>query len=138
MDEFIISAIPKIKDVHPIKLFIPPDYPPVVINLNFILKGGTFYSPHSIYLSANNDMFDNNLSYTLSASISGVIHIKQISAVLISEFNYNEHYIFFNLPQIPKTSGFFDIIVENEAGYGTLTTSINSEISAGVQIVDIY
>jgi hypothetical protein len=42
--------------------------------------------------------------------------------ITVPEFNlFNENFLSFDLPQIPKKSGYIDVIVENEAGYGILT-----------------
>lgn len=137
-DHFIISAIPNIRNVNPKKIFVFNQAFSALTETNIVLRGGTFFTPQYVYLSASDSTMFNNLSvYTLSSHISGHLYTSTISAVLIPEFSYTEHYLDINLPNIPNAVGFFDIIVQNEAGYGSLLTSLNPEISSGIQVLEI-
>jgi hypothetical protein len=137
-DEFIISAVPSIKNINPLKIFIFNQTLSSLTQTNVTLKGGTFYVPQYVYLSAsNNNMFDNTSIYTLSTVITGQVHTIQISAILVPEFSYVENYITFKLPQIPNTTGTIDVIVQNEAGHGNLLTSLNYSLTSGIQVLEI-
>ena len=43
--------------------------------------------------------------------------------VKLSSFYFTENEVFFTLPHIPRAIGNFDIIIENEAGYGKMVNS---------------
>ena len=69
-------------------------------------------------------MFDNLTHFNpFSANSRMSIIYPAFSAILIPEFTVeSDKIITFTFPQRPKTEGFIDIIAENEAGYGKLTT----------------
>jgi hypothetical protein len=104
-------------------------------NVNFTIQGGSFFEIKNIYLSASNELMFDNIVYNNPFS-----NIKNLSAnnpgfygLLLPEFTYSENYIYFTLPQLPKTTGFIDVIIENEAGYGKLTNS--PLLSSGINVL---
>lgn len=136
IDRFTIKAKPSLKNINKDELFILNSLLSSTLNLDFIAKGGTFFQLKNVYLSANDEnMFDG---VTFFDPFSGIKNLSAenvpFKAVLLPEFSYNENYIFFTLTQIPKTGGFFDVIVENEAGYGKLTMS--PLVSSGVKVIN--
>ena len=138
IDNFIIYAKPSLKAVNKEIISLLSPLLSSVINLDFIIKGGTFFNLLNVYLSADSDlMFDGVTFYN---PFSGIKNLSAqnlgFSAFLLPEFSYNENYVFFSLTQFPKTSGYFDVIVENEAGYGKLTTS--PYVSSGIQVIKKY
>lgn len=136
IDYFTIYAKPSLKAVNKDILFLLNPVLSSTVDLNFIIKGGTFFSLLNVYLSSNDkSMFSGVTFYN---PFSGIKNLSAqnvgFSAVLLPEFSYNENYVFFTLPEFPKTSGVFDVIVENEAGYGKLTTS--PYVSSGIQVIN--
>ena len=122
-EQFFIKAKPTLTDVKPYTIVIVS--PPLESTqiLDIIVKGKPFFNLKNIYLSASNEqMFDG---ITLYDPFSSVLKLSAknlpFNGVKIPIFTYLENYISFTLPQTPKTEGYFDIIVENEAGYGKLT-----------------
>jgi len=123
-EEFFIYAKPNITGIQPDTLYLNNSAFFNNQNVEFLIQGKDLKRLTGVYLSASDiNMFDN-LYY-----INTFSNIKNLSAdnppfsgVIVPIFIYKENYIAFNLPQIPKTVGFFDVIVENEAGYAKLTT----------------
>jgi len=134
-DYFTIYAKPSLKAVDSdVWILLYPELSSLS-NLNFIIKGGPFFKILNVYLSANNkSMFDD---FTFYNPFSGIKNLSSenigFSATLLPSFSYSENYILFMLPQHPNNSGFFDVIVENEAGYGKLTNS--PYVSSGIQVI---
>ena len=121
-ESFTISARPQIQQINPYKAIINQISS---TNINVEIFGKSFLDIKNIYLSASNDGMFSSFSYynpfsailSLSSKYSGFL------GVLVPTFTiFNENYLSFNLPEIPLTSGFLDIIIENEAGYGKVTT----------------
>jgi hypothetical protein len=134
-ESFTIRAKPALKNINKSIFNILSLSLSSFLSLDFILKGGPFFQLRNVYLSASNqNMFDG---ITFFNPFSGVKNLSaenpEFNAVLLSEFFYNENYVFFTLPQIPQVGGFFDVIIENEAGYGRLTTS--PLVSSGVEVI---
>ena len=123
-EELIISAKPHITAATPHTLSLANSSFFTNKNLEFLITGKDLQNIKALYLSASNIiMFDN---VTL---IDSFLQIKNLSSenlpfsgIIIPIFIYTSKYIMFQLPQIPNTIGFFDIIVENEAGYSKLTS----------------
>jgi hypothetical protein len=139
-DRFIISAKPSLKNANPANLFLLNPTFSANQNLDFVIKGGTFFDLRNVYLSASNPLMFNNITYY--NPFSGIKNLSAnnigFSAFLLSEFSYSENFISFTLPYIPKSNGFFDIIVENEAGYGKLSNTTVSSLTAGIRVIQIY
>jgi hypothetical protein len=124
MEEFFIYAKPHIGDVIPYTIALQPTSFPLQTNLTFNLIG-SFLNVKNIYLSSNNiDIFDGNISYfnpfsavkNLSSNNAGFSGIRVIDYIV----NDNKH-VTLTSPFNFLTSGFIDIIVENEAGFGVLS-----------------
>jgi len=138
IDYFTIYARPSLKAVNKKLLFLLSPLLSSTVNLDFIIKGGTFFNLSNVYLSSNDEnMFSGVTFYNPFSAVKNLsAQYIGFSAVLLPEFSYNENYVFFTLPEMPKASGFFDVIVENEAGYGKLTTS--PYVSSGIQVIKYY
>lgn len=152
-DRFFIYAKPKLVDIKPSSVYVLNKDLVQSQSFSFLIKGKPFYDIRSVYLSASNSsMFDG---ITFHNPFSAV---RKLSAdnlgfrgVKLPIFSYNERCISFEFPQVPKTSGFVDVIVENEAGYGKLTVgsklpfektfegslNIQKPCVSGIKIVDL-
>lgn len=119
---FTISARPQIQQINPYK---------AVINqvssqdISIEIFGKSFFDVKNIYLSASDNEMFSSVSYfnpfsaisNLSSKYTGFL------GVLIPTFTlFNENYLNFVVPETPLKSGRLDIIIENEAGYGKVTT----------------
>lgn len=110
-------------------------------SLQVSLVGKKFLSLRNLYLSAADvEMFDN-LTYfnPFSADTRMSVIYPAFSAILIPEFTVeSDKIITFTFPQRPKAEGLIDIIAENEAGYGKLTTDSRYPFTSSFQgAVDI-
>lgn len=120
---FTISARPQVRQIKPYKAVVfgtPLSGEPITIDV----FGKSFFDVRNVYVSASNSqMFDNITFYNPFSAIPNLANkYPAFNAVVIPEFSLvNENYLNFTLPQNPKTVGYFDIIMENEAGYGKLT-----------------
>jgi hypothetical protein len=94
--------------------------------IDITIEGKSFLRPRNLYLSASNiSMFSYISSYNPFISGSNIqkTSYPSFSGIIISEFTIiNENILIFNFPEQPKTTGYVDVIMENEAGYGKLTT----------------
>lgn len=94
-------------------------------SLDVSLYGKSFLNIRNLYLSASDEsMFDGITFFNPFSSYPS--HISNdypgFRGIVVPSFTVDsEKVIEFNFPQVPKTSGFLDVIVENEAGYGKLT-----------------
>lgn len=127
MERFFIYAKPNIKTGAPYKLNLYPETNVLssTNNLNINLRGEYFFNIRNVYISGSDPgMFDNGVFFNPFSAIPNLYPSNPgFFAVVIPEFTlFNDKAITFTLPQTPKTNGFFDVIVENESGYGKLTT----------------
>lgn len=125
MDQFTISAKPKVTDAAPRMVSIFPDGYPVETNPYINVQGKSFLNIRAIYLSGSNPtIFPTKSTYynpfsavkNLSANNPGFTAAK-VENFLIQ----GEHYIVIEIPETYYSAGYIDIIVENEAGYGLLS-----------------
>ncbi len=152
-DRFFIYAKPRLTDIKPSSVYVLNQDLVQSQNFSFLIKGKPFYDIRSVYLSASNpQMFDGITFYNPFSAV------KKLSAdnlgfngIKLPLFSYNENCISFEFPQIPKGSGFVDVIVENEAGYGKLTVGsrlpfektfegaidIQKPCVSGIKVVDL-
>jgi len=123
MDRLFIYAKPKIKDVKPYFLSVYNQTLTAIQNFNFLVRGESFFDIRGVYLSSNNPlMFDGVTFYDpFSANIKLAGKNPSFYALKVPFFIYKEKYLAFTLPQIPKSTGTIDIIIENEAGYSVMT-----------------
>lgn len=92
-------------------------------SISVAIKGKSILSPTNLFLSGSSplmfsqltriDPFCNDERMRSSyPSFSGVV----VPNFLVLE----DKYLIFTFPETPKVSGFVDVIVQNEAGYGSL------------------
>jgi hypothetical protein len=123
-EEFFIYAKPLIHGVNHETIYLNNSAFFTDKDLNILVHGKDLKELTAVYLSASDiNMFDNLYYVNHFSNIKNLSSDNPpFSGVIIPIFIYKENYIGFTLPQIPKTTGYIDIIVENEAGYGKLTT----------------
>lgn len=120
MERFLIQARPQPYDVIPYRITLNP---PKQSDLNVAVIGRSFLNIRNVYLSGL--VIDPDLSsyfnpfsavWNLSANNSGFYGLSVY-------FNLNDrNYLTFQIPEnIFITSGYFDVILENEAGFGILS-----------------
>lgn len=88
------------------------------------IYGKSFFDVRNVYLSASDErIFDGITLYHPFSSIPNMENkYPAFRGIIVPEFTlYNENFLSFELPQMPKMSGYVDVIIENEAGYGILT-----------------
>jgi hypothetical protein len=101
---------------------------------SFNVYGRSFLKVTNVYLSGypyENQTFYNPFSALpkLSAYYPGFFGIKLLSSAYISN---NDNTITFIMPSATR-AGYVDIIIENRAGYGTLTQYVIKEPYSGIQ-----
>lgn len=116
-----ISARPQPKNIEPCKIVTFNQFD----NYKKIeIYGKSFFDVRNVYLSASDEgIFDGITLYHPFSSIPNMENkYPAFRGIVVPEFTlYNENFLSFDLPQIPKLSGYVDVIIENEAGYGILT-----------------
>jgi len=140
MDHFIIKARPQPYDVNPYIITINNNSP--YNNTKYLtIIGRGFFNIKNIY-------FKNIKTGVLAEPLSlynPFSAIPKLSAdnpkfhgIKIEKFNIvDNNNIFIELPHIFQNSGYIDIVIENEAGFGFLTTSSKiSEIYDSSNIQD--
>jgi hypothetical protein len=126
MDLFKINAKPFIYDVLPYIIAVYPQTHPLSSdNLFFTIKGRSFINVKNVYLSASNpNIFPNTTSYFNPFSGSTKLSANNVgfyaSQVLIYGI-LNNKTITLEPQEYYNSSGYIDVIVENEAGYGLLS-----------------
>lgn len=121
-----ISAVPNIKSAYPYNLSFWDgiDDIPDLNSYEVDLYGKYFFDVRNVYLSASNV---NMLSGAQIHDIFGTFpklsaHNPPFVGIKLSSYEVQgDNHLKFNIPQIPQTNGYIDVIVENEAGYGKLT-----------------
>jgi hypothetical protein len=109
---------------------------PIEQGLDINLLGKYFIKPENVYLSASSPSMLSGIH--LVAPFSAVSKLSAVYppfyGVKIDSFNYNgESLIDFSLPQVPYETGYLDVIVQNEAGYGKITEG--HFVKAGVSTI---
>ena len=129
-DHFVISAKPFLTSINRNVLYIN-QHTDLLDNLEFLIKSPFLRDIKNVYLSASNiGMLDNVAYYNIFSNIKNLsANNPSFSAVKLQNFIYNNDFLAFYLPQVPKTNGYIDILVENEAGYGSLIKDSNSTVS---------
>jgi hypothetical protein len=109
------------KKVNPQKISLNRN----ISSIDIIIKGKSFLNSKNLYLSASNiNMFSYNSSYNpfLTGSLTQKNSYPAFFGIVVPEFTIiDDKILVFNIPEQPKTTGFIDVIMENEAGYGKLT-----------------
>lgn len=124
-----ISARPQPKWINP--LHLPLIFTQTPSNLPIIeIFGKHFLQTRAVYISASNPgAFNEEESiFNPFASLSSLSsHYPAFKGYVIPEFTiYNDHFISFELPYSVQSNSKIDIILENEAGYGTVIKDTNS------------
>jgi hypothetical protein len=120
---FTISARPQPRKINPYRAYAF-DNPLSANQIKINVFGKSFYDIKNIYVSASNiSMFENFSFYNPFSAIDSLSgKYPPFNGTIIPSFIlFNENYLSFVLPEQPKTNGFIDIILENEAGYGKIT-----------------
>jgi len=120
MERFLIQARPQPYDVIPYHITINP---PKESDLSVLVIGRSFLNIRNVYLSGL--VIDQNISSYFNP-FSGVRNLSANNTGFFGvsvDFNLNdENYLSFYIPQhIFNSNGYFDIILENEAGFGVLS-----------------
>jgi hypothetical protein len=125
MDQFTISAKPKITDAAPRTVSIFPDNYPSETNPYINLQGKSFLNIRAIYLSGSNvSIFPTKTTYYNPFSAVKNLSASNLGFRAAKVENYyvqGENYIVMEIPESYFDSGYIDVIVENEAGYGLLS-----------------
>jgi len=109
------------KKVSPLQISLSAD----ICDIDIIIKGKSFLRPRKLYLSASNEMMFEEIR-CFNPFISGTdtqkLSYPPFRGIPVHRFTViDDKFLTFKLPQPPKTIGFIDVIMENEAGYGKLT-----------------
>jgi hypothetical protein len=133
-----IYAKPVIKYSSPIKLFsFEGSDSESITNLNIDLYGKYFIQTKHLFVSGSNPaMFGNVSSFDLfdfDPYLNSIF--PSFSGVAIPHFYIlSDQHINFKLTESPKTSGYFDVLVVNDAGYEILSRS-NVAQSSGIPVI---
>lgn len=129
MDQFIISARPQPYDVSPYKITLSQVLSSIP---EILITGRSFLNITNVYLSSD-PTNQNFQGCTFSSPIVYVNPFSKISnlsannpgfsGVDISDYLVvlNENYIVLDIPNIFTNDGYFDIVIQNEAGFGILS-----------------
>jgi len=116
---FLIEAKPYIKNVKPYSFSLSNSVSSLP---KIIIPGKNFFSISNVFLSASDPTILDNISlfnpFSSEPNLSAIN--LPFSAVEISSFTQLDNVIYFDLPPIHQT-GFLDVIILNEAGYGLLS-----------------
>lgn len=135
-ESFVISAAPQIP-------YSSRWITPIKQALNLDLFGSELQYTNYVYLSGNNGMFGPTTTFNPFVSSTGMSSYPALTGV-VPALSYNiisDNKLQVNYPA-PSATGFFDIIVANDAGYTFLTKSAyNTNLStqypyiSGVQVI---
>jgi hypothetical protein len=124
MDRFIINARPQPFDAQPRHIVIYPTMP-MKTTQYLTIKGRSFFNIKNIYFkNLKNDVFSRPVTlYNPFSSVSNLsANNSKFYGIKINNFTViNDNMIIIQIPQIFLNKGYFDIVVENEAGFGFLT-----------------
>ena len=125
MERFLINAKPYVSDVSPYKLNIFPSNSILSATPLIEVFGRNFINVRNVYLSASNpNIFPNTTTYYNPFS-----SVKNLSAEnpefygsIIEVYGvHTSRELSFIPSEYPNHSGYIDVIIENEAGYGLLS-----------------
>jgi hypothetical protein len=109
------------KKVSPLQISLSTN----ISAVDVVIKGKSFLRPRKLYLSASNEMmFDCIRCFNpfISGTNTQKISYPSFRGIMVTNFTVlDDKFLIFNFPQQPKTIGYVDVIMENEAGYGKLT-----------------
>ena len=136
-ESFVISAIPEIP-------YSNRWLTPISLSGSVELFGNQYDFTTAVYLSGNNNMFSGTITATpfLSSSSLSASYPALIDVVPAVEYYINSNNKMTVFYPAPSATGFFDVIVVNEAGYTKLSTgSYNINLStqypyiSGIQVI---
>jgi hypothetical protein len=118
----IISARPKIFKANKNKLTLFKNELSSKNNFEIILNG-SFLQISNVYLSSSEvDMFTGSTYYSPFSGIQNLsANNLTFYAKKIENFSFSNNHLIFDIPNNINSSGFVDIIIENESGYTKLT-----------------
>ena len=104
---------------------------------SYTLYGKDFFNIQNVYLSANNNIFENTSIFNLFSSSSTLSAVyPPFSGIQIDTYVVNSlNSITFTIPQQITKLGNIDVIVKNEAGYSIL--SVDSYIPVSSELANI-
>jgi len=116
-----LSGAPHITSVSPTTMFIPA----IDENNQIDVYGKYLLQPRMVYLSGNEDIIPGATWFSPFSTVSNLsAYYPAFKAVPIPNFVFdNDEHLHFEIPFSISNPGHIDVIVENEAGYGTLTTN---------------
>jgi hypothetical protein len=136
MERFFIYAKPNVRDVNPytLNLYTSSNSLSSLNDLTISLAGKYFFSTRNIYLSGKYpNVFQSTAYYNPFSAISNLSATNPgFYAILVPSFTtFADTNLIFDIPEYPRYNTFVDVIVENEAGYGKLSTgSIRNYVSS--------
>jgi hypothetical protein len=118
-----ISAKPFVHNAFPRTIHYYEDLAEVS-NLNIDLLGKYFFKPLNVYVIPSHSQMLSGIErfdlFSSNQKLSGLY--TPFSGIKISNFNLiDDRHLKFNLPYPPLSSGYLNVIVQNEAGYGKIT-----------------
>lgn len=118
-----LSAKPFIHNAFP-RVIYHDQRIPEETNLNIDLLGKYFFKPLNVYVTSSNSNMLTGVQtfapFSSSQKLSAIY--TPFTGVKISNFNLiDDRHLEFSLPHVPLSSGYLDVIVQNEAGYGKIT-----------------
>jgi hypothetical protein len=123
MDHFVINARPQPFNVKPYNITLNAYNSSIP---TIILNGRSFFNITNLYLSASNpSALKENQTYINPFSSSLKLSSIYVGFNAFEVTNYakviSNKIITLQIPNIFNSSGYFDIIVQNESGYGVLS-----------------
>jgi len=125
MEEFIISAKPHPNDVNLYNFIVhDPKYNEIDSNLVNI-TGKSFWNIRNVYLSSQNyNIFNTPVTFYNPFSSVSNLSLTNIGFYGIELNDYivlSDKMLTFSISGVFNQSGYFDVIIENEAGFGILS-----------------
>jgi hypothetical protein len=123
MDQFYIYAKPYVTDTPSTTFVIVNPTLSAIQNYEITVTGRGFREIKNVYLTVSDTAMFDNITYF--NPFSGISNLSADNpgfyGVLINSYYFDYNHVYLTLPILPKTIGYLDVIVENEAGYGRLT-----------------
>jgi hypothetical protein len=118
-DVFLIEAKPYIRNVKPYSFSLSNSISSLP---RIIVSGKNFFSVSNVFLSASNSSMISGVTFFNLFSTESRLSATNIPfrAIEIQTFTQIDNVIYFDLPTINYT-GYLDVIILNEAGYGLLS-----------------
>jgi hypothetical protein len=129
-----LSARPQFTYVYPEIDLLPRSV--VSFNTNFKIQGYNLNTVHSVYISAGNGVYTSNAlsgisEFNIFGSVSGLSAMYPAFSgrkLPTSEFNISTNNTMSIVFSAAQASGYADIIIVNDAGYGSLAGDLSGRI----------